>query len=71
MGDVVYVLMGTTEDGTDVLGVYKSYELAEKEKFAIIRDYYDIPEDEVADCDLDEEIEPFGDYFEIKARKLI
>ena len=71
MNDLVYVLVGTTEDGTDVLGVYKTYAAAEKDKYSIIRDYYDIPEDEVNDCDLDDEIEPTGEHFEIFKRKLL
>lgn len=69
--EFVYVLVGTNDDGTEVLGVYTTYEAAEKEKFAIIRDYYDIPEDEVDDCDLDEEIESMGHEMNIYTRKLL
>ena len=52
----VYVLTENTEDGFSVIGVYETYELAEQEKFAIIRDYFDIDEIEVADKDLDDEV---------------
>ena len=69
--EFVYVLVGTNDDGTEVLGVYTTYDAAEKEKFAIIRDYYDIPEDEVDDCDLDEEIESMGHEMNIYTRKLL
>jgi len=71
MTELVYVLVGTNDDGTEVLGVYTTYDAAEKEKFAIIREYYDIPEDEVDDCDLDDEIEPMGAYYTILTRKLL
>lgn len=71
MTELVYVLVGTNDDGTEVLGVYKTYDAAEKEKFAIIREYYDIPEDEVDDCDLDDEIDSMGHEMTIVTRKLL
>jgi len=71
MTELVYVLVGTNDDGTEVLGVYKSYDAAEKEKFAIIREYYDIPEDEVNDCDLDDEIDSMGHEMNIFTRQLL
>jgi len=53
----VYVLTETHDDvGFAVIGVYETYELAEQEKFAIIREYFDIDESEVADKDLDDEV---------------
>jgi hypothetical protein len=53
----VYVLTENhDDDGFSVIGVYETYELAEQEKFAIIRDYFDIDESEVADKDLDDEV---------------
>jgi hypothetical protein len=71
MTELVYVLVGTNDDGTEVLGVYRSYDAAEKEKFAIIREYYDIPEDEVNDCDLDDEIDSMGHEMNIFTRQLL
>jgi hypothetical protein len=70
MTELVYVLVGTNDDGTEVLGVYTTYDAAEKEKFAIIREYYDIPEDEVDDCDLDDELFS-GHEMNIYTRKLL
>ena len=52
----VYVLTEETDDGFSVIGVYETHELAVAEKYAIIRDYFDIPEDEVADENLDDEV---------------
>lgn len=54
----VYVLVLTeeTDDYTSVVGVYETHELAVKEKYAIIREFFDIPEDEVADENLDDEV---------------
>ena len=71
MTELVYVLVGTNDDGTEVLGVYRSYDAAEKEKFAIIREYYDIPEDEINDCDLDDEIDSMGHEMNIFTRQLL
>ena len=53
----VYVLTEEFDDvGYAIIGVYETYELAEQEKFAIIREYFDIDESEVADKDLDDEV---------------
>ena len=52
----VYVLTEETDDGTTVVGVYETHESAVAEKNAIIREFFDIPEEECADCDLDDEI---------------
>lgn len=67
----VYVLTETIYDDavTSVIGVYETYELAEEEKFAIIRDYFDIDEDEVADEDLDNEVSDSVTY-DIVQRKI-
>ena len=71
MVEIVFVLTEENEDGTSVLGVYRNGFDAMKEKCAIIREAYDIPEDEVADDDLDAEIEPMGVYYEIVTRELL
>jgi hypothetical protein len=54
----VYVLTETIFDDatTSVIGVYETYAAAEAEKFAIIRDYFDIDESEVSNADLDDEV---------------
>jgi hypothetical protein len=66
----VYVLTEETDDGTTVVGVYKTHESAVKERNAIIRDYFDIPEDEVADADLEDEVSGSVTY-DIVQRKLL
>ena len=71
MTEFVFVLTESNDDGDGVLGVYRDYDTAFKEKCAIIRDYYDIPLDEVADKDLDDEIEPMNAYYEIVKRNLL
>lgn len=71
MVEIVFVLTEENEDGNSVLGVYRNGFDAMKEKFAIIREAYDIPEDEVADDDLDAEIEPMGAYYTILTRELL
>jgi len=71
MTELVYVLIESNEDGNSVIGVYRDYDTAFKEKCAIIRDYYEIPVDEVADKDLDDEIHPMSAYYEIVKRKLL
>ena len=59
----VYVLTEEFDDvGFAVIGVYETYELAEQEKFAIIREYFDIDEYEVADKDLDDEVSDVVTY---------
>jgi hypothetical protein len=67
--DLVYVLTENTEDGNSVIGVYETHELAEQEKFAVIRDYFDITEDEVADADLEAEVDHAVTY-EIVQRRI-
>jgi len=66
----VYVLTENTDDGYAVIGVYETYELAEQEKFAIIRDYFDIDEIEVADKDLDDEVS-YSVTYDIVQRSVI
>jgi len=69
--EVVFVLTESNDDGYGVLGVYRDYDTALKEKCAIIRDYYDISEDDIADEDLDDEIEAMGVYYDIVKRHLL
>jgi hypothetical protein len=71
MVEIVFVLTEMNDDGYSVLGVYRNGFDAMKKKYAIIREAYDIPEDEVADDDLDDEIEPMGVYYEIVTRELL
>jgi hypothetical protein len=66
----VYVLTEETDDGTTVVGVYETHALALAEKIAIIRDYFDISEDEVADADLEDEVSGSVTY-DIVQRKLV
>jgi len=66
--DLVYVLTENTEDGFAVIGVYETYDLAEQEKFDIIRDYFDITEDEVADKDLEAEVDHAVTYDIVQRR---
>jgi len=66
----VYVLTEGTDDGTTVVGVYETHALALAEKIAIIRDYFDISEDEVADADLEDEVSGSVTYA-IVQRKLV
>ena len=56
MSKVVFVLTEETDDGFSVIGVYDTYALAVAEKNAIIREFFDISEDEVSDDRLDEEV---------------
>jgi hypothetical protein len=65
----VYVLTEETDDGTTVVGVYETHESAVAEKYAIIRDYFDIPEDEVADENLEDEV-GYSVTYDIVQRKL-
>jgi hypothetical protein len=69
--EVVFVLHEVTDDGESILGVYREHADALKDKYNIIRDYYDIPEDEVKDENLDDEIEPMGAYYTIFKRQLL
>ena len=66
----VYVLTEETDDGTAVVGVYETHALALAEKIAIIRDYFDISEDEVADADLEDEVSGSVTY-DLVQRKLV
>jgi hypothetical protein len=54
--EMVFVLTEGSVDGFSVIGVYDTYALAEAEKNAIIREFFDIAEDEVSDDHLDEEV---------------
>ena len=54
--EMVFVLTEKTDDGFSVIGVYDTYALAVAEKNAIIREFFDISEDEVSDDLLDEEV---------------
>lgn len=69
--DFVFVLHEVNDDGESVLGVYREYADALKDKYNIIRDYYDIPEDEVSDENLDDEIALNGVYYTILKRQLL
>jgi hypothetical protein len=69
--EVVFVLTESNDDGYGVIGVYREYDTALKEKCAIIRDYYEISEDEIADDDLDDEIEGMNVYYDIVKRHLL
>lgn len=71
MVELVFVLTESNADGYSVLGVYRNGFDAMKEKYAIIREAYDIPESEVSDEDLDAEIEPMDVYYTIYTRELI
>jgi len=70
---IVHVLIGENDNGEASFchGVYTSFEDAKKAKYTIIRDQYHIPEDEVADKDLDDEIYPSGVYYTIVQRVVI
>ena len=70
MSEVVFVLTEKTDDGHSVIGVYETYPLAVAEKNAIIREYFDIAEDEVSDDRLDEEVSESVTY-DIIMRELI
>ena len=68
---IVHVLLEENDEGSSFChGVYASFEDAKRAKFTIIRGQYHIPEDEVADKDLDDEIYPSGVYYTIVQREL-
>ena len=71
MTEFVFVLTYEHDDGNEILGVYREYATAETEKYAIMRDRFDIPEDEVPDDKLDDELEPMHVYFDIVKRHLL
>ena len=70
---IVHVLIGENSDNGAPFchGVYTSFEYAKKVKYDMIREEYNIPLDEVADEDLDDEISPMGIYYTIVPREVI
>jgi len=56
MKNILFVLTQEDEDGTTVIGVYETRLKAEEERNSIIRDYWDIPEEEVPDAFLEDEV---------------
>ena len=68
---IVYVLIEENEWGVDCLGVFANYNDAKKEKYDIIREAYDIPVDEIAEEDLDNEISDFEVRYTIMEREVI
>jgi len=69
---IVHVLLEENDEGKSSFchGVYASFEDAKRAKYTIIRDQYHIPENEVADEDLDDEIYPSGVYYTIVQREV-
>ena len=69
---IVHVLLEENDEGSSFChGVYANFEDAKKAKYAMIRGEYNIPLDEVADEDLDDEISPMGIYYTIVPREVI
>ena len=68
---IVYVLIEENEWGVDCLGVFANYNDAKKEKYDIIREAYDIPVDEIAEEDLDNEISDFEVRYTITEKEVI
>jgi hypothetical protein len=68
---IVFVLIEENEWGVDCLGVFANYNDAKKEKYDIIREAYDIPVDEIAEEDLDNEILDFEVRYTIMEREVI
>jgi len=68
---IVFVLIEETEWGVDCLGVFANYNDAKKEKYDIIRETYNIPVDEIAEEDLDNEISDFEVCYTIMEREVI
>ena len=72
---IVHVLLEENDNGNCNTafchGVYTSFEGAKEAKYAMIRGEYNIPLDEVADEDLDDEISPSGVYYTIVPREVI
>ena len=54
--EVVFVLTEHSDDGYSVIGVYNTYPLAVAEKNNIIREFFDISEEEIPDNRLDDEV---------------
>jgi hypothetical protein len=71
---IVHVLMEENDNGNCNTafchGVYYTFEDAKKAKYTMIRDQYHIPEDEVSNKDLDDEIYPSGVYYTIVQREV-
>ena len=68
---IVHVLTEENDEGSSFChGVYANFEDAKRAKYTMIRDEYHIPEGEVADKDLDDEIYPSGVYYTIVQREL-
>ena len=68
---IVFVLIEENEWGVDCLGVFANYDDAKKEKYDIIREAYNIPVDEIAYEDLDDEILDFQVSYTIMEREVI
>ncbi len=68
---IVFVLIEENEWGVDCLGVFANYDDAKKEKYDIIREAYNIPVDEIAEEDLDDEILDFQVSYTIMEREII
>ncbi len=70
---IVHVLLEENDEGKSSFchSVYTSFEGAKKAKYAMIREEYNIPSNEVADEDLDDEISPSGVYYTIVQRVVI
>jgi len=68
---IVFVLIEENEWGVDCLGVFANYDDAKKEKYDIIREAYNIPVDEIAEEDLDDEILDFQVSYTIVQREII
>jgi hypothetical protein len=67
----VYVLTEETNDGFSVIGVYETHALALAQKISIMmREFYDVSEEEVSDADIDKEFSDFVTY-DIVQRKLV
>jgi hypothetical protein len=68
---IVHVLTEENDEGSSFChGVYANFEDAKKAKYTMIRDQYHIPEDEVSNEDLDDEIYPSGVYYTIVQREV-
>jgi len=68
---IVHVLLEENEWGVDCLGVFTNYDDAKKEKYDIIRETYNIPVDEIAEEDLDDEISDLEVRYTIMEREVI
>ena len=68
---IVFVLIEENEWGVDCLGVFANYNDAKKEKYDIIREAYNIPVDEIAYEDLDDEILDLQVSYTIMEREVI